>query len=208
LGLIAALEALVNEGVFGDRDRLLSAYSGYLDRWPDNLGIRRDRALFLIRICEFTRAVEELEALLIWEPANPTLRRVLAYAYRKNGRYREAALFLKALLKEKPGDIPLLLEFSGCLERAGAGYYARAVLEKAMLFFERSPEIPMALGLLWFRKKKIERSFDLLRKAAERNVGDPRPYRWMAAISRKIGDQEGARKFEEEAEKRKKTPES
>ncbi|MDR2019423.1 MAG: tetratricopeptide repeat protein [Treponema sp.] len=206
LGLIAALEALADEGSSGVRDRLLTAYNDYLDRWSDNLGIRRDRALFLIRICEFARAAEELEALLVWEPANPTLRRVLAYAYRKNGRYREAAVFLKALLKGKPGDIPLLLEFSGCLERAGAGYYARAVLEKAMLYFEKSPEIPMALGLLRFREKKIELSLDLLREAAGRNAGDPRPYQWMAVISRKIGDQEGARKFEEEAEKRKKIP--
>jgi tetratricopeptide (TPR) repeat protein len=206
LGLIAALEALVNENVSGSRDRLLNTYNDYLDRWSDNLGIRRDRALFLIRTGEFARAAEELESLLIWEPANPTLRRVLAYAYRKNGRYREAAVFLKALLKEKPGDISLLLEFSGCLERAGAGYYARAVLEKAMLYFEKSPEIPMALGLLWFREKKIERSFDLLREAAGRNTGDPRPYQWMAVISRKIGDREGARKFDEAAEKRKKMP--
>jgi tetratricopeptide (TPR) repeat protein len=213
LGLIAALEVLVNEGGSGARNRrrhegsrLLKAYDDYLNRWPDNLGIRRDRALFLIRICEFAKAAEELEALLVWEPANPTLRRVLAYAYRKNGRYREAAVFLKALLREKPGDIPLLLEFSGCLERAGAGYYARAVLEKAMPYFEKSPEIPMALGLLWFREKKIERSLDLLREAAGRSAGDPRPYQWMAVISRKIGDREGAKKFEEEAEKRKKMP--
>jgi tetratricopeptide (TPR) repeat protein len=206
LGFIAALEALVNGGVSGVRDKLLKAYNDYLDRWSDNLKIRRDRALFLIRIEAFALAAEELEALLVWEPANPTLRRVLAYAYRKIGHYREAAVFLKALLIEKPGDIPLLLEFSGCLERAGAGYYARAVLEKAMFYFEKSPEIPMALGLLWFREKKIERSLDLLREAAGRNAGDPRPYQWMAAISRKIGDREGAKKFEREAEKRKKTP--
>jgi tetratricopeptide (TPR) repeat protein len=206
LGLIAALEALVDEGVSKAQDKLLKAYNDYLDRWSDNLGIRRDRALVLIRICEFAKAAEELEALLVWEPANPTLRRVLAYAYRKNGRYREAAIFLKSLLKEKPKDVSLLLEFSGCLERAGAGYYARAVMDKAMVYFKKSPEIPMALGLLCFREKKIERSLDLLREAAGRSAGDPRPYQWMAMIARKIGDREGARKYEAEAEKRKKTP--
>jgi tetratricopeptide (TPR) repeat protein len=202
LGTIAALEALVNEGESKAADKLMKAYNAYLDRWPDNRNIRRERALFLIRICEFPRAAEELESLLVWEPANPTLRRVLAYAYRKTGRYREAAVFLKALLKEKPRDIPLLLEFSGCLERAGGGYYARAVLEKASGYFKKSPEIPIALGMLLFREQKIERAFDLLREAAARNDADPRPYQWMAYIARKTGDQAEALRFEGEERKR------
>jgi tetratricopeptide (TPR) repeat protein len=204
LGEIAAHEALFNEGEDAAREPLKAAYEAYLDRWPDNHGIRREWALFLIRICEFAEASKELETLLAWEPANPALRRVLAYTYRKTGRYREAAVFLKALLREKPQDIPLLLEFSGCLERAGGVYYARVLLEKALEVFKRSPEIPIALGVLLFREQKIERAFDLLREAAARNTADPRPYRWMALIARKTGDIDGAKRFEKEELERKK----
>jgi tetratricopeptide (TPR) repeat protein len=195
LGKIAALEALA-------REDLREAYDQYVLRWPDNNAIRRERALYLIHTFEYGEAVKELEALLVWEPSNPSLRRVLAYGYRKTGRYREAAVFLKSLLKEKPRNVELLLEYSGCLERAGAPQYAVAVLEKALALFAKSPDIPMALGLLYSRAKKMEKAFDLLREAAARNTRDPRPYQWMAFLARKTGDTEGAKKFDFEARKR------
>jgi tetratricopeptide (TPR) repeat protein len=202
LGAIAALEVLFKEGKPRSREELAAAYGAYLDRWGDNYHIRRDRAIFFVKAGEFSKAVPELELLLAWESANPTLRRLLAYAYRKTGRYREAAVFLKALLKEKPGDTGLLLEYSRCLERAGAAPYARMVLEKALGVFNRSPEVPLALALLLYREQKIEAAFDLLREAAGRAPRDPRPYEWMARISRKIGAAAEALRYEEEARKR------
>ncbi|GHV60865.1 hypothetical protein AGMMS49587_03570 [Spirochaetia bacterium] len=185
------------------KTELGSAYDRYVRRWPDNQSIRRDRALYLIHTFKYEEAVKELETLLPWEPGNPSLRRVLAYGYRKTGRYREAAVFLKSLLKEKPRDIELLLEYSGCLERAGAGVYAVAVLEKAMALFTASADIPLALGLLHYRKKGLEKAFDCLRESAARAPKDPRPWQWMAVISRNNGEEEGARRYEYEAKKRK-----
>jgi tetratricopeptide (TPR) repeat protein len=202
LGEIAAFEALLGEEDTGDA--LKTAYGEYLALWPDNYVIRRERALFLVHRGEFAEASGELEALLAWEPANPTLRRVLAYTYRKTNRYREAAVFLKALLKERPRNVGLLLEYSGCLARAGAVYYAITVLEKAMDYVKNSPDIPLALGMLLYKEQKIERAFDLLREAGSRNDRDPRPYLWMALIARNTGDTEGAAKYDFEANRRKK----
>jgi tetratricopeptide (TPR) repeat protein len=225
LGEIAALEALAGEdqdaadpafpGLLAAGERkvrvraaeetaaeLRSAYDQYVSRWPDNYAIRRERALYLIRTGEYGEAVKELEALLAWEPSNPSLRRVLAYGYRKTGRYREAAVFLKSLLKEKPRNVELLLEYSGCLERAGAPQYAIAVLEMAMGLLAKSPDIPMALGMLYSRERKLEKAFDLLREAAARAPRDPRPYQWMGVLARKKGRTEDAKKFEFEAKKR------
>jgi predicted Zn-dependent protease len=76
------------------------------------------------------------------------------------------------------------------------------VLEKALGVFTRSPEIPLALALLLYREKKIEAAFDLLREAAARAPRDPRPYEWMARISRKIGSTAEALRYEEEARPR------
>jgi Flp pilus assembly protein TadD len=204
LGEIAALEALDTQeaGPPEEAGLLEKAYNAYLERWPDNFSIRRERALFLIRVCEYAEAAEDLEKLLVWEPSNPSLRRVLAYAYRKTGRYREAAVFLKALLREKPKDIELLVEYSGCLERAGAVHYAVSVLEKAWELFKKSPEIALALGILSFRQKKVEKAFDYLREAAALNKKDPRPYEWMALIARKNGDQGDGKYYDKEAMKR------
>jgi Flp pilus assembly protein TadD len=216
-------------------EELGALYEAYLDQWPDNSNIRRDRALFLVKTFEYEKAAPELEKLLVWEPSNSSLRRVLAYTYRKTGRYREAAVFLKSLLKEKPKDTELLIEYSGCLERAGAIHYAVAVLEKARELFEslrrkpnasgkpgnpkpsdgrgRKPDIirqsdianiSLALGILNFRQKNVEKAFDCLREAAAINTSDPRPYEWMAIIARKNGDPGDGGYYEKEAQKRKK----
>ncbi|GHU84057.1 hypothetical protein FACS189473_0250 [Spirochaetia bacterium] len=202
LGEIAAWEGLLKDGDGKAAKKLPAAYDRYLEIWPDNRSIRRDRALFLIRRGEFTKAAAELEALLPWEPANPTLRRVLAYAYRKTGRYREAAFFLKSLLKEKPEDTGLLLEYTGCLTRAGAAQYAMAVLEKAMALFSHSIEVSLTLGALFYREKKIERAFDIFREAAAKHTKDARPYQWMAKIARQLGETEGAARYDREAKNR------
>jgi predicted Zn-dependent protease len=129
---------------------------------------------------------------------------VLAYGYRKTGRYREASVFLKALLKEKPRSVEILLEYTGCLERAGAAPYAAAVLEKAKLLLDKAPEIPMALGLLYAKDKNQEKAFDLLLEAAALDKRDPRPYRLMAALAAKNGDREGKKKYDREAGRREK----
>ena len=225
LGEIAALEAILNtDGAEWNKNsgareqevqKLGSLFRDYLEKWPDNSNIRRDRALFLVKTFEYAEAAEELEKLLVWEPSNPSLRRVLAYAYRKTGRYQEAAVFLKALLKEKPKDIGLLIEYSGCLERAGGELYAVAVLEKARELFQNPAQkkrpanteladISLALGLLRLRQKNFEKAFDFLREAASLAPKDPRPYEWMAIIARKNRGQGNCGHYEKEAEKRKK----
>ena len=257
LGEIAALEALQKadqEQPVGRRpearaesgqDNLGGVYKAYLEQWPDNSSIRREYALYLIKIFEYEDSGKELEKLLVWEPSNSSLRRVLAYTYRKTGRYREAAVFLKSLLREKPKDIGLLIEYSGCLERAGAPGYATAVLEKARELFESTSwktrgaknkvkssggtsaiaaaiaadnnaansaagtsagvaDIYLALGILSFRQKNVEKSFDYLREAAALATGDPRPYEWMAIIARENGDAGDGKYYEKEAQKRKK----
>jgi len=219
LGEIAAVEAMLEtEGskqwkspaASGQEvQKLDSLYRNYLEKWPDNLNIRRDLALFLVKTFEYAEAALELEKLLVWEPSNQSLRRVLAYTYRKTGRYREAAVFLKALLKEKPLDIGLLVEYSGCLARAGGEPYAVAVLEKARELFLESPQkkevkdISLALGVLSFRQKNVEKAFDYLREASSLAPKDPRPYEWMAAIARKNGDAGDGGYYEKEAQKRK-----
>jgi tetratricopeptide (TPR) repeat protein len=198
LGLLAAREALFEEENAGAADKLAEAYRNYLDLWPDNRAIRRDEALFLVRICEYERASKKLEALLAWDPANHHLRRILAYSFRKQGKYRQAALYLKALLKERPKDVRLLLEYAGCIERLGNAPYAKMILEKARAYLSGYSEIPTALGLLAYREGKLERTFTLLLEAAEKNPRDPRPYRWMAVIAGKTGDTEGAARYERE----------
>ncbi|MDR2552985.1 MAG: tetratricopeptide repeat protein [Treponema sp.] len=206
LGLIAAREIIFDEAGGEETlrsagpaaEKLAAAYREYLEQWPDNRSIRRDEALFLVRICEYGPAAKKLEALLAWDPANPGLRRVLAYSYRKLGNYRSAAVYLKALLREKPRDVRLLLEYAGCIERSGGSRYARTILEKAGAYLRGSSEIPTALGLLSYREGNLEHAFTCLLNAAARNKNDPRPYHWLFLISKKRGDILGAEHYERE----------
>ena len=226
LGEIAALEAMIEQDV-SDRQSTLKelafCYKSYLAKWPNNLDIRRDMAMFLVRTFEYALAASELEKLLIWEPSNPSLRRVLAYSYRKTGRYREAAVFLKSLLKEKPNDIRLIVEYAGCVERAGADKYAFAILQKAREFFNRpgkiaalersngpaSPgAISLALAVLTFKQKDVEKAFDYLREAATLAPLDPRPYEFMSVLARKNGEAGKCDYYEKEAQKRRNSPKS
>ena len=206
LGLMAGLEALIN---YESTDRftvtqkeIASTYDKYLKIWPSNSSIRRDRALLLVKTFNYAEAIPELEKLLVLEPSNRSLRRVLAYCYRKTGRYREAAVYLKALLREKPKDEELLIEYTGCLYRTGAKEYALQLLEKARELFQKSGDISLALGILNFRQKNVEKAFDLLREAASLSPKDPRPYEWMAEAARRNGDSDYSH-YENEAQKRK-----
>jgi len=198
LGLIAVREVFVTEGKPKAVEQLAASYREYLELWPDNRAIRRDEALFLVKICEYETAAKKLEALLAWDPSNPGLRRVLAYSYRKLGKYRSAAVFLRALLREKPKDIRLLLEYCGCIERSGGIQYARIILEKASTYFAASTEIPTALGILAYREGNLEKAFDQLREAASRNKNDPKPFLWMCRICQKRGDLQGAERYNRE----------
>jgi tetratricopeptide (TPR) repeat protein len=202
LAIIAAAEALYKEEGNEAIGLLNEAYGEYLRHWPDNHNLRREWALYLIRNNDFSAASRELEALLPWEPVNPTLRRILAYAYRKIGRYQEAAVFLKGLLKEKPRDMAVLLEYASCLDRAGAPHYAKTVLEKAAELLKNPPEVLTTLGMLYFREGKTEEAFVMLREAAAKDSRDPRPYKAMAFITRKLSDKAGAAKYEQEAKLR------
>lgn len=189
-GLLSKIERQAEMRAIQERVRdLREYYDGYVNRWPDNVRIRRDRALYLLHSCEYAQAVGELEALLAWEPSNFSLRRVLAYAYRKTGRYREAAVYLKSMLKEKPRQLDILLEYTGCLERSGAAQYAILVLEKAREFIKKKSEIPLALGLLYAKERNMEKAFEFLKEAASLDPKDPRPHQWMAKLAAQKGRQ-------------------
>ena len=59
LGEIAALEAMLAQGVRDSREisaQLVSYYKDYLKRWPDNLNIRRDMAMYFVKTFEYAKA--------------------------------------------------------------------------------------------------------------------------------------------------------
>ena len=202
LGAIACAETLNAEGDAGAAGRLEAAYETYVARWPDNPVIRREYGMFLLHGEAWARASRELEALLAWDGKNSRLRRVLAFAYRKDGRFTEAAVLLKSLLKERPRELGVLLEFIHCLDKAGSLGYAIAVLQKALPLFPKVPDPCLALGDLLRRAKRKEAAVDAYREAAARDGTDPRPYERLAEFYRKSGVEELSLRYEQEGKRR------
>ncbi|MCL2008721.1 MAG: tetratricopeptide repeat protein, partial [Treponema sp.] len=196
LGQIAALEALIAEGNIkkDEHKNLDSLYKAYLELWPSNSSIRRDRAIFLLKTLDFEEAAAELERLLAFEPGKYSLRRVLSYAYRKIGRYREAAVYLKALLREKPDDMMLLIEYSHCIDRAGAPAYAMTILQKAMGYFPPNANLSIAGGILCMRQRKLQEAYEYFREAALLSPEDARPEQWMKICQNEIKKRRNTKK--------------
>jgi Flp pilus assembly protein TadD len=127
---------------------------------------------------------------------------VLAYSYRKSGRYREAVVLLKNLLKEDTRDVRLLLELAHCLDKSGSSSYAITLLKKSLPALPGSGEPALALGILLAREKKNEEALEAFREAAARSPKDPRPLRRMSALYRASGVAEFADRYEREAKLR------
>ncbi|HOJ98852.1 MAG TPA: tetratricopeptide repeat protein [Termitinemataceae bacterium] len=202
LGELAAREAALEEGLGGSSEELEQCYEEYLSLWPDNWKIRREYALYLIKSKKYEIAQRELQNLLVRETNNDSLKRLLAYTYRKTGKYREAAVLLKKLLQKNLQDTNLLFEFVFCLERSGARPYAYLVLEKAQHYYKNSFELFIKLGDLAYELHHIEKALDAYRAAAHLKDEDPLPYQRMAHIYRKQGIHEMALRYEQEAQKR------
>jgi tetratricopeptide (TPR) repeat protein len=203
-GELAALRACA-PGAPPARDaELRASYAAYLAAWPSDEDTRRDYALFLVKTGAYAEAIAELETLLASPRGDRAgLRRVLAYAYRKTGRYREAAVFLKGLLRETPYDEALLVELAGCLERSGSSALAIRLLAAARKQLPQSANLALSLGILHWRARHTEKAFDCLREAAALAPADPRPCEWQARIARQLGETAQARRYAEKAAARK-----
>ncbi len=202
LGRISVLEAMeeASEGTTGKK--LLEAYRDYFTTHPEASETGRKYALLLVKRNLFKEAARELELLLVRESENRSLRRVLAYTYRKSARYREAVVLLKNLLKEDTHDIRLLLELAHCLDKSGSSSYAIALLKKSLIALPGNGEPALVLGILLVREKKNEAALEAFREAAARLPKDPRPLRKMSELYRASGVAEFADRYEREAKLR------
>jgi predicted Zn-dependent protease len=183
-------------------DRLADAYTAYLERWPDNRSIRRERAMFYLRRAAYPAAAADLTALLAWEPLNPRLRRALAWAEAKSDRFRAAAVLYKGLLRDDPRDRTALYGYIRCLRKLGAFGYALAVLEKARPLFPGDAGIDLEYGDLAAAAGRREAAVDAWRRAAAATA-DPAPAARLADYYAKHGPAEYAARYRREAAQRK-----
>jgi tetratricopeptide (TPR) repeat protein len=158
------------------------AYEAYLDLFPDNSAIRRDFAEFLASRERWKKAETLLEKGLAYAEPTPGTKRMLARAYRENGKYRDASLIYRDLLREDPENGELLMALCLCLSRDGKSEYAVALLESAPLPAMESAGPWIVKGILAGRLGRTESAVEALHKACELEPRHPRPWRELSRL--------------------------
>jgi tetratricopeptide (TPR) repeat protein len=190
---ISAAESLEDETARGE------AYAAYLEAYPDNQKLRREFVNALVARGDWAAAAGQLEAGLAYGQGDMRTRRLLASAYRNSGRYREAAVAYRDLLRAEPSSGELLVGLAWCLERDGKADYALALLEKAPTAAKAGAEPWILQASLYSRAEKHEAAAKALRSALERDRGSERAWRGLVALYRKQGLAEMAANCEEES---------
>ncbi len=185
---ISIAESLLVESGQEGEDSLIQAYEAYLDRYPDNQRLRREFSRFVMRTGHWDLAASVLEEGLAWEEEqDEKSRRFLALALRNAGRYREAAIAYRDLLREDPRNQELLIALAWCLEKDGKGEYALALIEKAPPEATAGAAPWMILGLLYEKKGRKEKAVDAFRTAIEREPDNARAWKDLGLLYSRMG---------------------
>ena len=193
LGLLEAGERL------GSVETRREAYDAYLKLDPGARDRRREYVKLLISLDQHAEATGHIERLVAGEPRNRTLRELLATCYRRTGRYADAIVILKELLRADPASEEHLKALLYCLEKAGDREMALRLVESAAPSFPKSGTLRQIQGLLLMRAGKLERAAAVFRQVASL---DPRgwvAYENLGRIHEKMGDATFARKFYDRA---------
>jgi tetratricopeptide (TPR) repeat protein len=200
----------------GDRDSLLAlasiygsrnqkrkqknVYQQYLEAFPDDKKMRKLLLRILLELESFAEASEQIIRLLPTEPNNGKLKSMLALCYRRSGKYSDALIILKDLIRAKSDSEELMKAIVYCLDKLGARNVATQVIEG---FFARHGEklsLMLMLGVLHFQENSLEKAAETFRRAISLSPRDWRSYRNLGMVYRKMGNREFADTFLSRAE--------
>lgn len=182
-----------------DEEAGIEAYAAYLGAYPDNQKIRREYVAALAASEAWAATAEAIEGGLVYGSPDLRTRRLLAASYRRAGRYRDAAIAYRDLLREEPTSAELLVGLASCLERDGKADYALALLEKAPAQAKSVAGPWLVQAALYGRAGRNEAAISALRAALERDRSDERAWANLAALYRRQGLESMAANVDEEA---------
>ena len=199
LGLIRVYRGL------GQGREAQEAYSNYLARFSNDPEIRREFIHFLVDAHDYVDAAVEIEHYIPYQRRDKKLKRLLALCKRKSGKYRDAAVIYRQLLRDEPMNEELLRSLIYCMEKLGNRENALQLLEKAVEHFKQpSVTLLLILGVLHYKSENIEKALSAFRRAEELSKGDWRIHRNIAMVYQKQGLQSLADKHLAKSERLKK----
>ncbi|MGL6223661.1 MAG: tetratricopeptide repeat protein [Steroidobacteraceae bacterium] len=130
----------------GDTRRAGQQYDAGLERYPDALELRLNRAFFLERTGKEDAAIRDLRALLAERPGDSHIQNALGYTLAdRNRNLAEARQLLTAALAQSPDSAALLDSMGWLLYREGQYPEALAYLQRAAESGS-DPEIHLHIG--------------------------------------------------------------
>lgn len=161
IGLIACYEQLEN------KEYLAENYKSYFENYPTNVSLRREYISFLNKNEDWAELVKQLEILSL--QSHELHNNELAFALRKNGEYRRAAVLYRDMLKETPNEKLALHNLAYCLDKLGQSDAAITLLKVARNTFGENADSMIIEGILCLRSNRKEEAIRVLQYVAEKD---------------------------------------
>ncbi len=185
----------------GDTENLISLLREILEKDNTNIPVIVQLVDLLYEEEFYHEAAAEAERLLGLTELNTRLQRLLAICYRKTGRYRDAAVIYRELLKEEPESEVFLRSLLFCLDKCRRRKQALELLEKAMEYLKKpSASLHLIHGVFLHKEKNIEKALAAFRSAMDRAPKDWRPYYNIGRVYEEKDMKSFAAKFFKKAE--------
>lgn len=170
--------------------KLKKVYKRYLDSYPDNGKMRKSLVRIMLDLGTFGEAAEQIVKLIPLEPRSFKLKSMLALCYRKSGKYSDALIVLKDLLRGKPKSEDLMKAVVYCLDKMGARNIAVQVIQGFFKMNGETLSLLLMLGVLHYQEGAMEKSAETFRRAISLSPRDWRAYRNLGMVYRKMGNRE------------------
>ncbi len=168
LGVIACFEDM------RQKENLDKAYRAYLEKWPNNMIIRKEYTAFLEHEEKWAEAADSAEKSIPYEGQHDALERQIAFYRRKAKQYGAAAILYRGILQRRPEDRHSLHCLVFCMDRLGAPDKALVLIQKATAVIPPSAEGMLIEANLLLRTHSPEKAAELLKKGMKKFPADAR----------------------------------
>lgn len=187
--------------LMGENDQALLSYSAALERSPDELTVRYNRAKLYERMGKLKAAITDFSLIIARMPRDEVYRYQRAMLYMLAKEYDLAELDLSAILDQSPESLKARIGYA-MLETARERYdqaeqlYEHLVnrLPNSWEVYEGRARLYLARGMKGYAVRDINKAFDLAKPVPTSTL-----YRLRSAISYALGDDQAALRDERTA---------
>ncbi len=177
------LQALANlyAGPISDPAKAASLGARYAERKPDDTTAWRRLAAFCLATGQPDRAIEAANKGLAADNS-AALHSLLAQAYVERKQLPQAASELAAAVRLNPYDEDLHFRLGQVYLLQNDPVSAATVLENARKYFDKSPQIELALGVAHYAQRDFPKAVDEFLKTIRLAPDVPQPYIFLGRI--------------------------